>query len=89
MSDYEFAAEFRKCHHRARKALVRAPDSNDELRQWLVSLARAYDIARKQAQEGLCPREEIERHLRGVEYGFRVERVTAALLGLGVPRRAG
>lgn len=83
----EFIAELRKCHHRARKALVRAPDSNDGLRQWLISLARAYDIARKQAEEGLCPREEIERQLREVECGFQVERVTAALLGLGVPRR--
>jgi hypothetical protein len=67
---------------------VRAPDSNDGLRQWLISLVRSYDTARKQAEEGLC-HEELERQLREVECGFQVERTTAALLGLGVPRRAG
>lgn len=89
MSEYQFVAELRKCYRGARQALVRAPESNVELRQWLISLARAYDIARKQAEEGLCPREEIERQLREVECGFQVERVTAALLGLGVARRVG
>jgi hypothetical protein len=87
VSEYEFVAELRKCYRGARQALVRAPESSVELRQWLISLARTYDIAIKQAEEGLCPREEIERQLREVECGFRLERVIAACLGLRVPRR--
>ena len=87
MSKNEFVAELRRCWHGARKALVRVPESSVGLRKWLKYLVCAYDTAIKQAEEGLCPREEIERQLREVECGFRLERVIAACLGLRVPRR--
>jgi hypothetical protein len=89
MNDHEFVAEMWKCRRGAQRAWKRTPESNKAIRKWLKSLAGAYNVARKQAEEGLCPREEIERQLREVECGFKVERTTAALLGLGVPRRVG
>jgi hypothetical protein len=89
MSDHEFIAEIWKCRRDAQQALKRIQKSNKAIRKWLKSLAGAYNVARKQAEGGLCPREEIERQLREVECGFQVEQATAALLGLGVPRRAG
>jgi len=80
VSEDEFIAEMWKCWHGARKALGRVPESDKEIREWIKSLACAYKVARKQAEEGLC-REEIERQLRKVENGSPVEKVTASLKG--------
>jgi hypothetical protein len=92
MSDHEFVAEMWKCRRGAQQAWKRIPKSNKAIRKWLKSLAGAYNIARKQAEEDSCPREEIERKLREVEWGFqfKVQRTTAALQGFyRVSRRAG
>jgi hypothetical protein len=87
MSNHEFVAEMWKCRRCAQQAWKRIPKSYKAIRKWLKSLVGAYNVARKQAEEGLFLREEIERQLRDVE--CRVERVTAALLGFRVPRRDG
>jgi len=90
MSNREFVVEMWKCRRDAQQAWKGVPKSNKEIRKWLKCLAGAYNVARKQAEEGLCPREEIERQLQKVEYGCPGQQVTAALKGYyRVSRRAG